>query len=435
MGRLRGWPLRLTIAALVVVLLLAGGALAFMLTREGDVSNPNVEFRADTPTPTPTATPTPTPRKHGKPVDPADTFVWPFYGYSADRRRYLGGKSLRPPYAWLWTMKAHALVEFPPVLANGVLYLLDDDGFLWAVGTHRGHVRWKRHLGHLAASSPAYGGGRLYVTILARAKGQPGRVVALRAKDGKILWSKNLPSRSESSPLLDSGRVYFGSEDGTVYSMRADNGAVRWKFHAAGAVKGGLALDDGKLYCGDYAGKVYAIRRADGGLVWRTGTSGRAFGLSSGQFYSTPAVAYGRVYIGNTDHFVYSFGADHGQLAWRRGTGSYVYGSPAVANVPGGRPSVYVGSYDGNFYAFDARSGNTIWRYRDGGTISGSATVIGDIVYFSNNRKGTTTGLGARTGRRVFKFPYGAFNPMITDGEKLYLTGASSLYALRPKAD
>src|SRR3954451_24111905 len=271
MSRLRGWPLRLTIAALVVVLLLGGGALAFVLTREGDVSNPTVEFHADTPTPSPT--PTATPKKGKKKVDPADTFVWPFYGYGADRRSSLAGNQLRPPYAWLWTMKAHALLEFPPALANGVLYLLDDDGYLWAVGTHRGNVRWKRHLGALAASSPAYGDGRLYVTILARAKGQPGRVVALRAKDGKILWSKNLPSRSESSPLLDSGRVYFGSEDGTVYSLRADNGGQRWTFHAAGAVKGGLALDNDTLYFGDYAGKVYAIRRADGKLVWSTGTS------------------------------------------------------------------------------------------------------------------------------------------------------------------
>src|SRR3954449_12992254 len=103
MSRFRGWPLRLTIAAAVVVVLLGGGALAFVLTREGDVSNPNVEFRDDTPTPTPTATPTPTPKKRGKKVDPADTFVWPFYGYPPDRRRYFAGASLRPPYTWLWT--------------------------------------------------------------------------------------------------------------------------------------------------------------------------------------------------------------------------------------------------------------------------------------------------------------------------------------------
>jgi outer membrane protein assembly factor BamB len=437
--RLRGWPLRLSIAALVLVVL-AGGAFAVMRSREpGDVSNPGVEFRADTPVPSPSPSPTPTPTststaKPGRKANPADEFVWPLYGYTPDRRRYLPGPSLRPPYAKLWTVHAEALLEFSPVIADRMLFLVDDDGYAWGIWKRSGHVRWKRRLGVLAASSPAYGDGKLYITILSRAKGQPGRAVSLRARDGKILWSRPLPSRAESSPLLDDDRVYFGSEDGTVYALRASDGDVGWRFKAAGSVKGGLALSDGKLYFGDYAGKVYAIRQATGRLVWRTSTNGASFGLRAGQFYATPTVAWGRVYIGNTDSFMYSFGADRGKLAWRRDTGGYVYSSAAAANVPGGRPTVYVGSYDGLFYAFDARSGKTIWRYRDGGAISGGVTVVGDIVYFSNYRLRTTTGLGARTGRRVFRYPRGAFNPVVSDGERIYLTGHSSLYALRPEA-
>ena len=42
-------------------------------------------------------------------------------------------------------------------------------------------------------------------------------------------------------------------------------------------------------------------------------------------------------------------------------------------------------------------------------------------------------GLGARTGREVFRFPRGSFNPVISDGRTIFLTGYSSLYALRPK--
>ncbi|WP_028060668.1 PQQ-binding-like beta-propeller repeat protein [Candidatus Solirubrobacter pratensis] len=431
MSRFRRWQLVAGACALLAVLL-AAGAAAFLLTRPGDISNPGVEFHAQTQTPTPTPSPSPAPHKRAG--DPADDFVWPVYGYTEGRTRYLAGPSLRPPYARLWSVHARSLLEFPPAIGGRTLYLLDNDGIVWAIGKRHGAVHWKRRVGVLAASTPAYGGGRLYVTVLSRAPGRPGRVLAMRASDGKILWSRSLPSRTESPPLLDSGRIYFGSEDGTVYALRAGDGGVRWTFKADGSVKGGLALSDGKLYFGDYAGKMYAIRRADGSLVWRTGTSGAAFGLSSGQFYSTPAVAFGRVYIGNTDHYVYSFGADHGKLAWRRGTGGYVYSSPAVADVPGGRPAVYLGSYDGRFYALDAKSGRTLWTYHDGGTISGGTTIVGDIVYFSNNRLKTTTGLGARTGRRVFKFNHGAFNPVVSDGERIYLTGSSSLYALRPKA-
>ena len=161
-------------------------------------------------------------------------------------------------------------------------------------------------------------------------------------------------------------------------------------------------------------------------------TRGARFGLGSGQFYSTPAVAFGRVYVGNTDGRMYSFSSANGKLAWTKGTGSYVYSSPAVAQVPGGKPSVFFGSYDGYFYAVDARNGKQLWRYRDGGKISGAPTVVGDIVYYSNWGKKTTTGLGVRTGRKVFGIGRGAFNPVISDGRTIFLTGYSSLYALRP---
>ena len=38
-----------------------------------------------------------------------------------------------------------------------------------------------------------------------------------------------------------------------------------------------------------------------------------------------------------------------------------------------------------------------------------------------------------RTGRTVFKMGRGAFNPVISDGRTIFLTGYSSLYALRPQ--
>jgi len=420
-------------AALVLTLLVAGGAV-FALTRPPeDVSNPDVAFDAE-----PTVTPIPTeipeePTPGSKKVDPLRNFIWGEYGYTNDRRRYLpASKLLRPPYGRVWSYTGRILLEFPPVMAEGKLFLLKNNGALHAIDKRTGKKLWARKLGVLAAASPSYGNGRVFVTLLSRGNTKAGAVLALDAKTGKILWKRLLPSRSESSPLFDGDRVYFGSENGTVYNVRAADGAVRWTFKASGAVKGGLALANGKLFFGDYAGRVYAIRQADGRQVWATGTKGARFGLSSGHFYSTPAVAYGRVYIGNTDGRMYSFASANGKLAWTKGTGSYVYASPAVAQVPGSKPTVYFGAYNGVFYALDAQSGKVRWTHRDGGKISGGATVVGDIVYFSNLGKKDTTGLGARTGREVFHMGRGSFNPVISDGRTIFLTGYSSLYALRP---
>jgi outer membrane protein assembly factor BamB len=409
--RRRRWPL-----IVLVVLLLGGGAALgayFAFVKPPDnVSHPNVEFTNKTPP--------------AKRVAPPETFKWPFYGYTADRNRYIDAK-LAPPYSQVWRWKTSSLIEFQPILVDGVLYVVPNDGNATAIDARSGQVKWRRKVGDLNASSPAWAGGRLFIATLS------GRMTCLDAKTGKRVWKRNLPSRSESSPVVIDGRVYFGSEDGTVYALRAKDGGRLWTYHASGAVKAGLAYAEGILYFGDYSGTMTAIRAKNGSKVWSTATSGRAFS-QSGQFYSTPAVANGRVFVGNTDHFVYSFAAHTGQLAWRYSTGSYVYAAPAVAPGPGGKPTVFIGSYDSTFYAFDARSGNVRWSFNAPGRISGAPTVVGHIVYFADLDSRSTIGVDVRNGKRVFKAHSGKFNPVISDGKRIYLTGYGTEYALVPRS-
>src|SRR5204863_6179520 len=77
-------------------------------------------------------------------------------------------------------------------------------------------------------------------------------------------------------------------------------------------------------------------------------------------------------------------------------------------------------------------SGNTKWKYGSGGKISGAPTVVGHVVYFSDLAKKETIGLNVKTGRPVFRSSHGAFNPVISDGKRIYLTGYSSEFALVP---
>jgi outer membrane protein assembly factor BamB len=413
-----------------VLLLSAAGAAAaavVLTSRPGDVTNPDVEFTREQQQP-PTVPPA-GPKDGAHPFD--DGFAWPVYGYTKERTRWLPlDRDLRPPFVQQWAVTGRILIEFTPVLCGRSVFLLKNNGALYAISRVSGRVRWKRKLGYLAASSPACGHGTVYAVMLERGKGiRAGRVVAVNARTGKTRWSLKIRSRVESSPLLDGGRLYFGSEDGTVYALRARDGAVRWRYRASGAVKGGLALRDGKLIFGDYSGKVQAIRQRDGRRLWTASAAGSALGLRAGRFYATPAIAYGRVYIGSLDGFVYSFAASNGKLAWRHKTGNYVYSSPAVASV-GGVPTVYVGSYDGRLYALDAQSGRVRWTRDSGGKISGGPAVIGDLVFYSNLSRRSTAAVGARTGQLVWRTGRGAFNPVISDGRRLYLVGYSSLFML-----
>lgn len=412
----------LVVIAAVVVVLMAS-------RREGDVSNPGVEFDRGTTQPTVAERPR---SRSGHPAD--DRFAWPLFGLTKQRTHVLAlRKPLRAPFRHAWAVRGSTLIEFPSVLCRRSVYLLKNNGALYKVSRWTGAVRWKRKLGALAASSPACGHGVVYAVMLQRKGGGGGRIVALSARTGAVRWSRALPSRAESSPLLDRGRLYFGSENGTVYALRASDGAVRWTYKAAGAVKGALALDRGRLFFGDYSGAVTAIRRRDGSKLWTVRAAGaRAFGIGGGRFYSSPAVSYGRVYIGSTNGAVYSLAARTGKLAWRKQTGAYVYASPAVGAVSGGRPTVWIGSYNGTFYALDARNGRVRWSRDLGGKISGTATVVGDVVFVSSIGLKSSWALDAGDGAVEWKTRRGAFSPAISDGRRIYFNGYSSLFGLDP---
>jgi outer membrane protein assembly factor BamB len=84
-------------------------------------------------------------------------------------------------------------------------------------------------------------------------------------------------------------------------------------------------------------------------------------------------------------------------------------------------------------YAFNAQSGAVRWRHAGGGRISGSATIVRNTVYYSDLGARTTAGLDVHTGRQVFSFHDGAFNPVVADFNAVYLSGYSMLYQMIPK--
>jgi outer membrane protein assembly factor BamB len=405
--------------------------VAFVLLHSpGNVSHPNLSFTA--PSTTTSTTSTVTKRR------PVYNFAWPRYGFDAARTRAFDAPhGLTPPLRVGWRFNDFALLEFPPTIYRNDLFALDDDGSVKAINRLNGHRIWERKLGSLAAASPAVGVREhmIFVPVLSMHGHSPGagQIIALGMKNGHKFWAKSLPAGSESSPIVYGSTLYFGDQSGTMYSIRARDGHVNWTYRARAAIKGGPALSKGIVYFGDYAGHAYALNAQNGRQVWAVSTNGTRFGFGSGNFYSSPAVAFGRVYMGNTDGRVYSFAARTGQLAWATGTGSYVYASPAVQNTPGLGPTVYMGSYDGRFYAFNAQSGAVRWSHASGGRISGSATIVDNVVYYSVLGTRTTIGLDARSGRAVFTYPDGAFNPVVADDSAIYMVGYSMLYQMLPK--
>jgi outer membrane protein assembly factor BamB len=419
LGIWRSWSVRRrAITAGVIAVAAAGlGVLAYeLLKRPADVSNPDVEFVEE-------AAP--------KPSDPKDKTVdWPTYGYNDARTRYFPTRVVRPPFDNSdWSAHFGKLLEFSPIVVDDRIYMMDIESRFLALNAKTGKTIWERRVGKLNATSPAYSKGRLFATNL-----EPGQALALRAGDGKLLWRTPLPGRSESSPLAFKDKlVIFGCECGTVFALDQKSGKIKWTVDTGGAIKGALAQGGGDVYGGNYAGEAFAIDAATGRQEWRVNTIGGSFGRGGG-IYSTPAVAFGRVYFGSIDSRVYSLDQDDGEIAWSQSTGAEVYSGPAVADPPDAPPTVYIGSADNNVYALNAETGDIRWQQNAGGQVTGAGSVIGDVAYFSviGDAVGTL-GYDVASGKKVFEHELGEYNPAITDGQRLYLTGYSTVRAFPPK--
>jgi outer membrane protein assembly factor BamB len=408
--------MRWTIAIWAVSLAaLAGLAVAGYdaLKRPGDILNEGVGFNER--------------ERPGKPKEKeVETVDWPLYGYDLARTKNLETRDVAPPLRKIWSWDSKQLIEFSPIVVNDRIYGMNNDSLFFSLNADTGKVLWKKQTGRLNASSPVYHKGVLYAVNL-----EPGQVFALRARDGKTIWSKPLPGRSESSPAIYKGKLIFGCECATVFAFDAKTGKQVWATDTAGEVKAAPAVADGKVYVGDYAGEMYALNAVNGDVVWQSSGQGGSFG-QAGRFYSSPAVAYGRVYASNVDGRVYSFASDDGELAWTQSTGDWVYSAAVAGETANGRPAVFAASFDHNAYAFDAEDGEILWTKNVDGIVSGAGSIVGDVYYVSI-LAGKTFGLDTDSGKEVFEFPKGEYNPVISDGERIYLTGYSSINALEPK--
>ena len=416
---------RALIGVAIAVLLVGGAALAYVLyirSEGADVrGSSSVEFVTTQP-----AVPKPLP----KPAAAPETVVWPTFGYDLQRTRFVPGSGLKPPFRRLWIFRGGSLLEFPPTIAYGRLFLASNAGNLYAVSALTGRLGWRYASHRCVAASPAVDGHLVFETFLNKppcnsfSSRIDGRVLAFDARTGQVRWSRTI-GPTESSPLVVGKRVYVGDWRGKVYALGKLTGRTLWSFQTGDKIKGGVAVSGNRLFVGSYDGHVYALDAKSGKQIWRASGQVRLGG--HGTFYSTPAVAYGRVYLGSTDGKVYSFGATSGKLRWSQSTGGYVYGSPAIW-----RELVLVGSYSGDFYALDAASGDVRWRFHANGPISGSATVLHGIVYFATLKR-RTYALNAQTGHLLWSFPDGKYSPVVADEKRLYLVGYTRLYGMVEK--
>lgn len=155
-------------------------------------------------------------------------------------------------------------IEADPVIANGVLYVMNLNGRLMAYELANGRRLWAQQVA--SSQMPWVAGTGIYVLT------DDGQMVGINRRDGSIRWVTPLvqflpkdeqdEKRSWSGPIFAGNRLIVASSDGFALSLNPDNGKrlLSVQLFDDDGVQVPPIVAGGSLYFLTTAGKVVSFR-------------------------------------------------------------------------------------------------------------------------------------------------------------------------------
>ena len=253
--------------------------------------------------------------------------------------------------------QGEGLYRLNPLLADGVIYAVSEEGELAAFDADSGKLRWESELeipisggvGKYRDSLLLGGADGLVMRLSAEdgseiwrrpvtgevlaAPQSNGEVVVAQAYDGKLmafdyetgekLWtfSNDVPVltlRGTSTPIIYNDFVIAGFADGKVIAVSLDSGSVVWEARVAIAqgrseierivdIDGTMAVQGAELYVASYQGRIVALEMRAGRKLWQRNVSA----------VSGVSVGFGNVYVADEDGTVSAFLRNGQSIRWQ----------------------------------------------------------------------------------------------------------------------
>lgn len=275
-------------------------------------------------------------------------------------------------------------------------------------------VKWKMEIENGAfEATPIVVDGVVYIGDL------DGRVYALKLADGSKVWTfeGNVDQLSGfmGSPAYSDGRVYVGDIDGVLYCLDAKDGKKLWQFAAGLEINGSVNFYKDKVLIGSQDATLYCLDKADGKLAWKV--------QIDDQIRCMPTVVEDRGFVAGCDSKLHVI-----DLAAGKELGTVPIDGP-TGSAPAVRGDVaYFGTESGSFYAIDWKELKIVWKYEDPQNrqqIRTSAAVLPDKVIYGSFSKNLVC-LDRATGKEQWTFKArGKINssPVIA-GQRVYFGSA-----------
>ncbi len=169
-----------------------------------------------------------------------------------------------------------------------------------------------------------------------------GYMYAINTSDGSLKWRFQTRGGITSTALVADGTVYFGSKDDHVYAIDAATGTrIAWKFQTGGDVISSPKMNDGIIWVGSNDKKMYAIDAKTGKEKCHFLTSGEV--VSYAVFYKN-LVFFGG---GQGDGSLYALKSSDCSQFFKFKTGYKIESDPVLDG-----DLLYLTSGDRKLYAF-----------------------------------------------------------------------------------
>lgn len=244
-----------------------------------------------------------------------------------------------------------------PVVAGGMLVVVDGLDWLHVYDARSGKLRWEQRTGLVITGGIGVAGESLLVGT------RHGQVVAYALADGRVLWRASVSSEVLAPPAVADGVAVIRSGDGKLFGLNARDGKQLWMFERAVPTlslhgTGSAVIAGDEVFAGLANGKLAALNLKDGSLLWEVAVAmpqGRSELERMVDVDADPLVMGDTVYAVAYQGRVVALERSTGRELWARDISSY-------HDMTADEHALYLSDDQGNVWAFDRSSGAALWK-------------------------------------------------------------------------
>lgn len=202
--------------------------------------------------------------------------------------------------------------------AAASVYLSSQEGFVYALASANGSVRWKFDLGNAQNGKSKNSGALAFDQNVLYIVSTDNTIYALNASDGTVRWQAKCDGGfGFTAPVVQNGVLYVSNAT-TVYALNASTGAERWRKLVGNTETLALAVDDNLVLVraqdlNSTNSTLLALSTADGAQRWSV--------PFSSAILPTPVLADGTVYLTAVSaagtEMLSALSAANGTLRWQ----------------------------------------------------------------------------------------------------------------------